>query len=822
MSPSPPPKNDIQESRGWNCVNTLSLHLPGCGPIKMAYRSSGRGRTVLFLHEFGCSSWSWEKLVQLFPSEFTCITPDLPGCGESDSGAENVLTATALTELTARFIEQLGLREIILVGHGMGGEIALGLLGIPEIRLRIQALALISCGAQEKEIPSYIANIGHSSMTKPILNLIHSGFVIRMILKYAYAPHHTPDAGLCAHYAADLNRPGRIEALIAAARAYSRPALLPAADGLPMTIIAGDEDRILSYAAAERLHRRYPHATLNFLSGCGHIPQEECPRETVAILLSFIRRQPEPVIPEAKPEKPRKMRLSRLFDFWQPGTLFLIVILKILAFFRTLGIRVEQQSWRKISRFFLKREYSKFAIGQFRLKNGEPRTEADAKTFLERRIQDFLIAQPDLHGSAAPHFSSRISIRQGKKFCDLLVVQTDPGGNILSITPHFDPRFPQPKQFAEEVLNAVIASYNENRTLSDARRPLEVQAECHRRLRQMSRFQPRRKRRIQRIFNRIMSGTFLFYDRILPVDKTELDAQRFRMPDLTLFRHPGWGQTNIICRLTADFREADLWWQFNHTLVDGAPMQEILCKLKKEWGSAGSLIFPPLNGLISTPEIISCGPELCRARFYADFTPLLRLRSSLNRMCTVQMNGKASFAALLMWGIARHPYFHNRKMLLPVDCRNTDGKRQLGLLVTRPDRFDRGISPLNDFCQFQARMNRHLEEIRSGHAETSEMLSLFGMLHPFFYLLTQKLYPHALEEMLGTVGISIISEAEVFVSPQTDIQINGFMALGSALIQTRDNRRAGSVCISGTREQIRFYHEALEQLIRELPHLLER
>ena len=76
--------------------------------------------------------------------------------------------------------------------------------------------------------------------------------------------------------------------------------------------------------------------------------------------------------------------------------------------------------------------------------------------------------------------------------------------------------------------------------------------------------------------------------------------------------------------------------------------------------------------------------------------------------------------------------------------------------------------------------------------------------------------------MLGTVGISIIADAEVFVSPQTDIQINGFMALGSALIQTRDNRRAGSVCISGTRDQIAIFHEAVAQFIDGLPHLLER
>ena len=319
-----------------------------------------------------------------------------------------------------------------------------------------------------------------------------------------------------------------------------------------------------------------------------------------------------------------------------------------------------------------------------------------------------------------------------------------------------------------------------------------------------------------------MSGTFLFYDQALPQAETLLDARRFQTPDLTIYRHPGWGQTNIICRTTADFREVDLWWQFNHAMADGAPMQEIIGELKKEWGSAGSLVFPAMNDPVSVPEIMSGGNGLQRARFFADFTPLLRLRSSLNRMCSAQMNGKASFAALLMWGMARHSAFRGRKMLLPVDCRLPGNRRQLGLLVTRPDRFGRGLSPLDDFCRFQTHMNLQLNEIRSGHAETSEMLALFGMLHPFFYSLTQKLYPHALEDMLGTVGISIISDAEVFVSPQTDIQINGFMALGSVLIQTRDGRRAGSVCISGTSEQIQHYHKALEQLIRDLPHLLER
>jgi len=817
MSPSP----QTGTPSAWESVRFLHLYTPRHESVKLAYREAGHGDILLLLHEFGCSSWSWQKIIPLLSKQFRCIAPDLPGFGESDCGSEQALTPGARIELTAKFIEQLGLRSFAVAGHGMGGEIALGLIGLPSIRPRIRSVALISCGALEKQLPSYIDNIAHSVMTKPILNLIHSGLVARMILRYAYAVHRTPDPELCGKYAESLKDPRRVEAMIAAAQAYARPTVLPRADQLPMAIIAGDEDRILSYEAAEQLHRHYPHARIGFLSGCGHIPQEECPAETAEILTAFILGRPENAEPQTAPAPPRKMRLTRLFDFWQPGTLFLIVILKILAFFRRLGMKVEQQSWRKISRFFLKSEYSKFVIGQFRLKTGEPDSESAARTVVEQHLQEFLIAQPGLRSQAEPgFFFARRRQREG--FCDLLVVQTGSNGDFLAVTPHFDPRNPQPKKFAAEVLAAIIEVHNGKRHLPDNRRPREVRSECRRRLTRLTRFRPRQKQLILSIFDRIMSGTFLFYDAVLPENGETPDPRRFSTPDLTIFRHPGWGQTNIICRLSADFREADLWWQFDHTLADGAPMQEILGELKKQWGSAGSLIFPALNGLISRPEITDCGGTLCRARFFADFTPLLRLRTSLNRMCGDRMNGKASFPALLMWGFARHPYFRHRKMLLPVDCRDADGKRQLGLLVTRPDRFDRGISPLEDFCLFQAYVNRHLEDIRCGRAETSEMLTLFGMLHPFFYGLTQKLYPHALQEMLGTVGISIIADAEVFISPQTDIQINGFMALGSALIQTGDNRRAGSVCVSGTREQIDFYHEALSRLIRDLPHLLER
>lgn len=95
------------------------------------------------------------------------------------------------------------------------------------------------------------------------------------------------------------------------------------------------------------------------------------------------------------------------------------------------------------------------------------------------------------------------------------------------------------------------------------------------------------------------------------------------------------------------------------------------------------------------------------------------------------------------------------------------------------------------------------------------------MLHPMFYLLVKKIAPAALSEIVGTMGISIIRDAEVFVSPLTDLQSNGFMSLGSTSIPTADGRTAGSVCICGSRSQIRCYYEAISTLEEQLAGLGE-
>lgn len=75
---------------------------------------------------------------------------------------------------------------------------------------------------------------------------------------------------------------------------------------------------------------------------------------------------------------------------------------------------------------------------------------------------------------------------------------------------------------------------------------------------------------------------------------------------------------------------------------------------------------------------------------------------------------------------------------------------------------------------------------------------------------------NALKEVVGTVGITVIRNAEMFVSPLTDLQLDGFMAFGNCRIPTTDGKFAGAVSICGSKEHIRRYVPALQEAIHNI------
>lgn len=99
------------------------------------YFKWGNGKHVLiFLHYFGGNAYCWKWVAEELGNEYTCIAINLPGFGNSSSTLYPSILNFALN--IKLIIKKLGIKKYSLIGHSMGGKIALQLAATDNISIK--------------------------------------------------------------------------------------------------------------------------------------------------------------------------------------------------------------------------------------------------------------------------------------------------------------------------------------------------------------------------------------------------------------------------------------------------------------------------------------------------------------------------------------------------------------------------------------------------------------------------------------------------------------------------------------------------------------
>ncbi len=89
------------------------------------YVVKGKGdTTIVFVHCWTCNRTFWDAQVNYFAQKYQVISLDLAGHGKSTSNRENY-TISAFGQDVVSVIEDVGAKQVILVGHSMGGPVAI-------------------------------------------------------------------------------------------------------------------------------------------------------------------------------------------------------------------------------------------------------------------------------------------------------------------------------------------------------------------------------------------------------------------------------------------------------------------------------------------------------------------------------------------------------------------------------------------------------------------------------------------------------------------------------------------------------------------------
>lgn len=93
--------------------------------IKIAYVEQGEHKnTLLMIHGLGSYLAAYNKLIDELSTDFRCIAIDLPGYGKSSVG-DFSYSMDFFAETLLQFIDKLQLENVHLIGHSMGGQIAI-------------------------------------------------------------------------------------------------------------------------------------------------------------------------------------------------------------------------------------------------------------------------------------------------------------------------------------------------------------------------------------------------------------------------------------------------------------------------------------------------------------------------------------------------------------------------------------------------------------------------------------------------------------------------------------------------------------------------
>ncbi|MET0683671.1 MAG: DHA2 family efflux MFS transporter permease subunit [Solirubrobacteraceae bacterium] len=268
---------------------------------RVVYHTAGEGPPLLLVHGLLDSSLTWRKLAPVLALGHSVIAVDLLGHGESDGPPAVDYSLGGHAGMLRDLLDALGHQRVTIVGHSLGGGIAMTFAyHYPE---RLERLALISSG-------------GLGTDVSPVLRattLPGAGAVMRTL---GARPPVAAGRGLAAALAAArLKRPSRVTldvvrtlerlgdsgrrgAFLKTVRAvidgHGQKVLaldrLDCVTQMPVLVVWGTADRIIPAAHAERLRAADPDATIVLIDGIGHAPHLNQPAFVAERLAAWIRR----------------------------------------------------------------------------------------------------------------------------------------------------------------------------------------------------------------------------------------------------------------------------------------------------------------------------------------------------------------------------------------------------------------------------------------------------------------------------------------------------------------------------------------------------
>ncbi len=472
-------------------------------------------------------------------------------------------------------------------------------------------------------------------------------------------------------------------------------------------------------------------------------------------------------------------------------------------------LRRPPEGWRRTVGVLLRSESTRFALSAFGVRlPASGAAGAAIDTQIAGALVSHLSTEPDAHFGLT--WDRWVTVRRRTEWVDVVLLRFSAAGDLVAIEPHLSAARAETLDRArrEDVHQRIVAAYNRTRRLPEGSRPVDLLKAVV-----ASQLPPTAQPYLQRL---LMACC-------LSVETIDLSVpeQRFAPPQFCERRSLGFGYLSIVARPDRSGRAADLWFSAHHVGLDGVPLQELVSRLERAWGLEEAVVFPNAGAGAPFMEPRACSApgerQVDHLLTFADLSPIMALRKRLNARYGPAIGGEVTFGALLAWLLNREPEFAGVRVASTVDVAASGGyDRDVDVVPLRPADFVSGNDndPWGGLVEYVREFNRLLAASRARTSPLRAGMQTAGLLPAWAHAQAVRADPAALDSTFGTLCITIVRDAKVFVAPMTDLGLrHGFFAVGSADLPTAGGRRVASVSIKGDAGAVAQYPSILQRVL---------
>lgn len=247
-----------------------------------SYTIAGSGQALILIHAFPTDKRLWQAQVDGLKPYFKVIVLDLPGFGSAAPTKGEAVTMTQYADMVKALMDELHISKAIIGGESMGGYVSLAFLKkYPEA---VQGLIL----SDTQSIADTAEAKAKREMSAQQVLQEGTAEVIRGFMPKALSPAAPETVRVYLQAIVDAQSATGVASALRGMAAREDTSQLLAKTNLPILILTGDADTLISPKQSEAMHVLAKNSELVMIKNAGHLSSLEQPMQwNQAVIAKF-------------------------------------------------------------------------------------------------------------------------------------------------------------------------------------------------------------------------------------------------------------------------------------------------------------------------------------------------------------------------------------------------------------------------------------------------------------------------------------------------------------------------------------------------------